>query len=252
MIIFFLLGLIFGSFVSAVTYRMPRGISFLFGRSFCPLCKKQIRWYDNIPLLSFIILGGKCRHCKKRISYRYPLIELATGIGFVFVYLFFGQGRAFSNLPLFYSLPYLLFVFLVLEIIFIIDLEHKFIFDSLVFILFFVFLATSFFLSDTLFWQRLFSSFLVSFFFLFLNLITNGKGMGLGDVKLVLPLGFLLGYPLILPFLFLSFLTGSFVGVILILLGKAKFGKPLPFGPFIIVSFWLTLVLGDKLFLIIK
>lgn len=242
----FLLGLIFGSFISALTYRLPRGIPFVFERSFCPICKKTISWYDNIPLFSFIALGGKCRNCKKRISWRYPVIELSTALGFLLVYIFVGQGRTLSNMG-WIALPYLLFVFLILEVIFIIDLEHKVILDAPVFILFILFLITPPFFSDLSFWSRLFSAFFLSSILLVLNLITKGKGMGLGDVKLALPLGFFLGLQLGALWLFASFLTGAVVGVILILVGKAKFGKQVPFAPFLVLSFWLVLVFGHQI-----
>ncbi len=248
----FLLGLIFGSFISALTYRLPRGIPFVFERSFCPICKKTISWYDNIPLFSFIALGGKCRNCKKRISWRYPFIEFSTAVGFVLVYIFLkngiffiGQDPTLSSLS-WVALPYLLIVFLVLEIIFIIDLEYKVIFDIPVFFLFFLFIITSILISDSVFWMRLFFAFLLSFILLFLSLITKGRGMGLGDVKLALPLGFFLGFPSALVWIFVSFLTGALVGIILVLMGKAKFGRPVPFGPFLIFSFWLVLFLEDK------
>ncbi len=253
-LIFIILGFIFGSFVGALTYRLPRGISFVFGRSFCPNCKVKIAWYDNIPLLSFLLLGSKCRHCKKKISWRYPLIESFTAVGFVLIYLFsksqmflsfgtlIGQGWTLFAI----ALPYLLVIFLVLEIIFIIDLECKVILDAPVFFLFFLFIITSLLISDNLFWTRLFFAFLLSSILLFLNLLTKGKGMGLGDVKLALPLGFFLGFPLGLVWFFVSFLTGALIGIILILVGKAKFGKAIPFGPFLIFSFWLTLTLGSK------
>lgn len=237
-----LLGLAFGSFVGALTHRIPRNIPFVFGRSFCPLCGEKIAWYDNIPIFSFVFLKGRCRYCGRKISWRYPLIELFTGIGFVLIYILLGQGRTLSWI----ALPYFLIVFLVLEVIFVVDWESKIILDFPVFFLFLVFLITSLLVSDILFWTRLFFAFLLSSVLLFLNLLTGGKGMGLGDVKLALPLGFFLGFPMGLLWLFISFLTGAFVGVILILVGKAKFGKTIPFGPFLIFSFWFVLFFYDK------
>lgn len=260
-LVIFFLGLIFGSFVSAVSYRIPRSISFISGRSFCPICKKEIAWYDNIPLLSFFLLCGRCRHCGEKISWRYPLIEFITGIGFVLIYLFylscFGQGQTLSNNLFclqaekwgFVTLPYWFLIFILLLIILIIDLEDRVIFDNLVFIIFVIFLSTSLFFFNANFYSNLLVAFSSSLFFLILHLVTLGRGMGLGDVKLALPLGFLLGFPLALVWLFFSFLTGALVGIILILLGKARFGKPIPFGPFMIFSFWLTLFWGERIVL---
>jgi len=244
----FILGLIFGSFVSAVSYRLPRRISFVSGRSFCPHCRQKISWYDNIPLLSFILLKGKCRHCHKKISWRYPLIELGTGLGFLAIGFFEPELRFRFDLGTF-TLPFFLFTFVLLAIIAVIDWEQQEIFDGPVFFLFFLFLVVSLFVSEPTFYLALFSGFSSALFLLFLNLLTSGKGMGLGDVKLALPLGFFLGFPLALVWLFLSFLTGALVGVILILMGKADFGRKISFGPFLILSFWLTLFWGEKILL---
>src|SRR3972149_8377337 len=86
-ILIFILGLIVGSFISALTFRLPRNISVLKGRSFCDYCKKMINWYDNIPLFSYLILRGKCRSCRKNISLRYPIIEIICGIVFLLIYI---------------------------------------------------------------------------------------------------------------------------------------------------------------------
>ena len=264
LLIIFILGLIFGSFVSAVTYRFPKGISFISGRSFCPNCKHNISWYDNIPLFSFLLLRGRCRYCGKKISWRYPLLELITGLGFVLIYLSYlsclGQGPTLSSNFFcsqagrmgFFTLPYWFFTFILLLVVFVIDFEHKVVFDSLVFILFIFFLATSLFFSDSTLYLDLLVAFSISLFFLFLHLFTSGRGMGLGDVKLALPLGFYLGFPLSLVWLFLSFLTGAAAGIILILLGRAKFGKPIPFGPFMIFSFWVVLFLGERIIFFLR
>src|SRR3989344_75443 len=103
----FIIGLVVGSFVGALSYRLPRGISIIKGRSFCPNCRKQVFWYDNIPLLSFLIIGGKCRNCRKSISIRYPLIETLTAFVFLGIY-FLLQGVTLMQASLSYwALPYL-------------------------------------------------------------------------------------------------------------------------------------------------
>ena len=242
----FLLGLAFGSFISALTYRLPRGISFVFGRSFCPRCRNRISWYDNIPVLSFFLLRGRCRNCVKKISWRYPVIELSTAFGFLFIYYFVSRAQILFNMDWF-AIPYILLVFLILEIVFIIDLEHKVIFDNLVFFLFALFFLTSVLRSEAFFWDKLFSAFFFSFALLVLNFITRGRGMGFGDVKLAMPLSFFLGFKLASLWLFVSFLLGAVVGVILVFAGKAKFGRPIPFGPFMIFSFWIILFFGEQL-----
>ena len=110
-----LLGLILGSFLGAFTYRFPKKIPFVKGRSFCPKCKKQIIWFDNIPLFSFLFLKGKCRHCKKKISFRYPLIEVISSIFFLLIY--FNYQADLFKVILF------LFFYLLIASVLIIDLE---------------------------------------------------------------------------------------------------------------------------------
>jgi leader peptidase (prepilin peptidase)/N-methyltransferase len=254
-----LLGLIFGSFLSAFTYRLPRGMSVAKGRSICPNCKKQIAWYDNIPLLSYVILGEKCRNCGKHISLRYPLIELTTSLLFLFIYYYFSnciavQGTSLHGGSCFYvnilsvwALPYFLLVGTILLAILIIDLENQIIPDELVFLLFgltFVIVFSSF---TSAFFVSVFTGFAASLFLLGLHLITKGKGMGLGDVKLALFGGLFFGFPLTISWMFISFVVGALVGLFLIVIGKAKFGKHIAFGPFLVVSFFLTLIWGNQL-----
>lgn len=245
----FFLGLVFGSFMNVIVWRIPRGLNFVTGRSVCPKCKKQISWYDNIPLLSFILLGGKCRSCHKKISIRYPIIESATAAGFIFIYYFATTFRGFAvNGPLgYWEIPFLFTIFLILESIFIIDLEHQYIPDEIIF-----FGITVTFLFFLIFdYQRifinLFSGFLASVFLLCLHLITRGKGMGLGDVKFAVLGGLLVGFPYLFTWLFLSFLTGGFVGMIMILAGKAKLGQKIPFGPFLAFALIVTILFGNYL-----
>lgn len=229
-------GLVFGSGISCLTWRIPKAKTIFWDRSICPKCKTKISLFDNIPLISYLILGAKCRNCKKQISARYPLIELTSMIGFLSLFW------VFKSFPL----PYLLTVyalFLVTLTIFIIDLERQIIPDNLVFILFLLFILKSYFLnpnSENILWDNIFSGFVASLFLLLIHLITRGKGMGLGDVKLAIPLGFLLGAIPTYYFMFYSFLTGAIVGIILILAKKASFGQRIAFGPFMIIGFWIS------------
>lgn len=230
-IFLFIIGLVFGSFISAFTYRYPKKISNIRGRSFCDNCKKQLGWSDNIPLISFLILGGKCRNCGSRISLRYPVIELITGLGFMLI--------GFQIFPL--------ILFCVLEIIFVIDLENQIIPDDFIFagiflvFLFFIFANSPF----------LFSNFLAGFFcasfLLLIHLVTRGRGMGLGDIKFALLGGLVVGFPFSPVWLFLAFLTGAVVGIILILSKKAGLKSKIAFGPFLVISIPITLLWGQKI-----
>jgi leader peptidase (prepilin peptidase) / N-methyltransferase len=223
-----LIGLIFGSFIAALSYRYPKRISNLKGRSFCDNCKKQIAWYDNIPLLSFIFLGGKCRNCKMKISWRYPLIELATGIGFMLI--------GFQIFPL--------ILFGLLEIIFIIDLENQIIPDLFIFLCLLVVLLMP---GTHSLMDKFLAGFIAATFLLLIHLTTKGRGMGLGDVKFAVLGGVMVGITLLPVWLFVAFLTGAIVGIILILGRKAGLKSKIAFGPFLVISIPATLLWGQKI-----
>lgn len=225
-----LLGLAIGSFVSVITYRIPKGEDFVLGRSYCDSCKKELRWSDNIPLLSFLLYQGKSRCCHKKISLRYPLIELSTVAGFVGLYLAFG----FSFL---HSAYYILLV-LTLSI-FVIDVENQVIPDEFTFTLILLGIVLS---KSTIIY--LFPAFLLPLPLLLLYLITKGKGIGLGDVKLAIPIGLFLGVEKGLISLLLAFIIGGFVSAILLLLRLANLKSKIAFGPFMLVSFWIVLIFG--------
>lgn len=232
------LGLVVGSFLAAYTYRYPRAVSIAKGRSVCDSCKKQILWVDNIPLVSFLFLGGKCRSCSQKISIRYPLIEGLTGA----IFLAIGLFKAPLSLTLF-----MLLISLVLICVFVIDLENQIIPDELIYILL---LSTYFFLfiqASASVFLNIFVGFATALFFLGIHLLTRGKGMGLGDVKFAIFAGSFFGWPKSLIWTYTSFLTGAFVGIILILMKKVKFGRKIAFGPYLVISFFLIYFLGETL-----
>jgi len=222
----FLAGLAIGSFLGALTYRLPRNIDISRGRSICPNCKRQIKWFDNIPLLSYFILGGKCRNCKQKISIFYPLIELATAITFVLI------G---PNL-------FTLIIASFLIAIFVIDIEKQIIPDSLVFIGLLAFIIYNL---RSVIYGSLLAGFIAADILLLLHFVTSGKGMGLGDVKLALLLGAIIGIDKFLVWFFFSFLTGAIVGIILVVTHRATLRQKVAFGPFLIVGLVLTNYFGD-------
>jgi len=283
-IFIFLLGLIIGSFLNCVIYRMEisspplfrtgakRGgsrfaRSALSGRSYCPHCKHQLCWYDLIPVLSFIILKGKCRYCRKRISLQYPLVELATAFLFVLIFWHLGLGFDLEQFGTIWILN-LFFLFTIasfLIIIFVYDLKHYIIPDKVIFpAIGFVFLYQLF----EIFEFRIFNLFRISdlgfrilapltnYFvvalgtatlFLAIVLITKGKGMGIGDIKLAFLMGLLLGWPSIFVALFLAFLIGAIIGIGLILTHKKTLKSEIPFGPFLVTGTFIALFWGEKL-----
>ncbi len=227
------LGLIFGSFVSAFSWRYPKGMSVLKGRSFCPKCGKQIAWFDNIPVLSYIFLGGKCRRCGKKISWRYPVIEAVAGIGFLLI------GPSVFNLIL----------FLILLAIFVIDFEYQIIPDTLVFTGMFVSIFNSQFMNNSQLsiFNFLLAGFIAASFLLLIHLITKGRGMGLGDVKFALLGGMITGLKFVGIWMLLAFLTGGAIGAILILARRAGLKDQIAFGPFLVIAIPITLIWGEKI-----
>lgn len=250
----FALGACIGSFLNVVIYRSARGESWVAGRSHCESCKKQIAWYDNIPLLSYAVLSGRCRHCKASLSISHPVVESLMGLLFIWWYV---VGSFFFKLtqqpfvllqPLFWLLVGILLISIV-----IIDYLYLIISDTAVVLLTFLVVLYRFSLVGAGIMRLVDLLTAVSamaasvLFFWLLWYFTKGKGMGFGDVKLALPLGLLVGWPDVLVWLFSSFFIGALVGVVLILTKKAAFGKPIPFGPFLIIGAAVSLIWGDQL-----
>jgi len=237
----FIFGLIIGSFLNSVIYRLSTNTSFLLGKSYCPECKSNLKWHDLIPLISFLILAGKCRYCKKPISVQYILVELATAGLFLFIIsqninlLLYG-----FSLFLFLKICFLLIVSCFLIIIFAYDLKHYIIPDKVIFPLI---LITGVFnlYTDYKILNTVYSGIGAAAFFLFIVLISKGKWMGMGDVKLVFFMGLFLGFPKIIVALFLAFFIGAVIGVILIISGKKTLKSEVPFGPFLIMGTFLAL-----------
>ena len=241
--IVFVLGLCVGSFLNVLIDRLPKGEQVLRGRSKCDYCKKTLRWFELIPLLSFVMQHGTCLRCHKKLSIQYPLIEFITGLGFVWIYLSFD----YSLIGLF---AYWI-IFSSLLVIFVSDLKYQIIPDSMVvagiigtILLFFS--SKPYALNPMHF---LLTAILSSTLFFLLWLVTKGKSMGFGDVKLAFLLGLLLGYPKIIVALYSAFLTGAIFGVILILKGKRTLKSKIAFGPFLIVGALIAFLWSDTILL---
>lgn len=254
LIFVFIFGLVWGSFLNVVIYRTTHGTSPLSGRSVCPKCKKLISWKHNIPLISFFWLHGKCANCKTKISWQYPVVEIMTGILFVWWYL---MGRSFFMLvshpwnliqPVFW-----LVIGMLLLVIFIADLRFGLISDEVNLPLFVLALGYRLGLVTTNQMQSpdlvraVISGLVLTLFFYSLWFFTKGRGFGFGDVKLAPALGLLLGWPRTLVATFIAFFVGAIVAVFLITLGKKKFGQTIPFGPFLVVGTVTALLWGQQI-----
>lgn len=254
----FVMGLVWGSFLNVVIWRMSHGGSPLSGRSVCPKCKHLIPWHMNIPLISFLFLHGRCAFCHKPISIRYPLIEALTGIFFVW---WFVVGFNFFKLvgsPWSFIQPvFWLVVGLIMLAIFFIDLFYMVIPFGLNLILFTLALTyrvglTGFgIMNSSDLYNALLSGAGICLLFLLLQKITKVvkkvDGFGLGDIFLAPSLGLLLGWPKIVPGMFAAFMFGSVVGIALIMLRKKKMGQYLPFGPFLIAGTVFALLWGNRI-----
>lgn len=206
----FIFGLLVGSFVNVLIDRLPRGENVLWGRSRCDHCKKTLRWFELIPIFSFLIQRGRCRRCRKKLSIQYPLVELATGIGFTFLH----------------SFP-LCLLFISLLVIFVADCKYQIIPDSMIVLGILGALWAGAHLTPAI----------GSFAFLYLLwVVTRGRGMGFGDVKFAFLMGLFLGFPGVVAAFYVAFLTGALVAVILILGRKKTWKSKIAFGPFLVVG----------------
>ena len=227
-----LLGLIIGSFLNVCIYRIPKGESVAFPPSHCPSCGHKIKWYENIPVFSYIlILRGKCSNCKCNISIQYPVVEFITGVLFYIFFLKFGLGIL--------GIKYLIFICLLIVGIWV-DFTHYYIPDRISLSIFIIGVVTSFF---TIGFER---SILGAGSFALFYLVLYGFGesfgyeiMGFGDVKLALGIGAMIGYfSLYQVFIFLNiaFISGALIGVGLIFLKKKTRKDIIPFGPYIAMA----------------
>ena len=269
--ILFFLGLGIGSFFNVVAFRYDAGkplfsFSRLGGRSKCPHCHKILRWFELMPILSFVLQRGLCRSCHRAISPQYPLVELVAGLTFAGLPFYLDHFYRASFLGAFWLL-----VFLVLLLISAIDLRHFLIPNGLVFALvllgFGVMAVKTFYSSDPALnlpisflghYSRLFSfpqiwlnhllgALLPALVFAALVYFSKEKAMGWGDVKLGAALGLLLGLPDIIMATALSFLIGGLAGLGLILSGRRTMESHLPFGPFLALGAVAVFFFGSKL-----
>jgi prepilin signal peptidase PulO-like enzyme (type II secretory pathway) len=245
LIAIFALGTIIGSFLNVVIYRFNTGKPISRGRSICMTCNKTLRWYELIPVFSFLIQSGKCRRCASTISHQYPSVELATGLLFAFLSLHFLPILEYSQNAYVLVLILFMFLFSLLVVITVYDLRHKIIPDALVYT-YALFSFLSIFVNQTgmgsLFikpsmWSLLAGPVLALPFAL-IWLLSRGRAMGLGDAKLILGIGWMLGISLGASALVISVWTGAVIGVLGIVLSKkgVSMKTEIPFAPFLMLG----------------
>jgi len=255
----FLFGLVVGSFLNCVIYRLAlpnfslKNLGGLKNRSYCPHCKKTLSWQDLIPVLSFLILRGRCRHCRQKISWQYPLVEIATGLLFLLIFNFqfsiFNEFSIFNFLKLIYYWTIACF----LIVVFVYDLKHYIIPDQIVYpailvsgIWYFISgifdIYTKYEILNTIY-----SAFGAALFFLLIVLISRGKWMGVGDIKLAFLMGLILGFPNILVAISSAFFIGAIIGIGLMLAGRKTMKSEIPFGPFLVTGTMSAIFFGESL-----
>lgn len=236
-------GLVAGSFLNALVWRVRMGKRIRAGRSVCTSCRKQICWYDNIPVLSFLLLRGKCRECQTSISWQYPIVELSTAVLFFFAFHAETGGQALWNPRLLYVLVIVfLFVF-----IFVFDARYKEILTGST-----IYPAGGLFLYAVFFslheWHSMLIGAAVTAGFFFLQyLVSRGKWIGGGDVRYGVLMGVLLGWPHVIVGLFLAYVIGAAVSLLQIACGKKRFASETPFGTYLVIGTFIALFWGQPL-----
>ena len=252
------LAVLLASFFTVVIERTQREESFLTGRSHCDHCRKTIAWYDNIPLFSFLLLGGRCRYCHKKIDRWFFFTELVAAIYALLLSLFLWQVDALATWPIWqmslFFLTGLLLVFVVLA-----DMRYLLIPDFFSGLLFIFGLIYQYFIFSTvgqgkeiLFGKNILLALVFAFFFFFAlakiaRFILKKDALGMGDIKLILPLALFLSWPKILVALFLSFIIGGIFATLLLVSKKKKLGQAVPFGPFLVTGAIVAFFYGEQL-----
>ncbi|NWF98399.1 MAG: prepilin peptidase [Nitrospirae bacterium] len=249
-IIVFIFGLLTGSFLNVCIYRIPRNISIIWPASRCPSCNVPIKFYDNIPILSYIFLGGKCRYCKNSISFRYPLVEFLNGVSYIIVINKFGIE--------WHSIFYFIFCSALIVITFI-DFDFQIIPDRITLPGIFIgLIAGSLLLPDPftrisyLGWKSSIIGSSIGFALYSLIAFSGSKifkkeAMGGGDIKMMAMVGAVIGWKGVILTTFLGSLTGSVAGIVSMIIHGREKGSLIPFGPFLAFGSIISLFYGQEI-----
>ncbi len=233
----FVLGLVGGSFINAAVWRAHKGKNIIWARSQCIHCGHKLGFFDLIPVVSFFILGGRCRYCRKKISWQYPLVELASGLGFYFL-------AARFDLDLFI---WLAGIFLITVFVFVYDLKYLLIPNGAIFLgLAGVALGLAYFKRLGSGHEFLTAILIFAFFFL-LHHFSRGRWVGGGDAKLGFFLGLWLGWPAGLTAVILAYILGAVVGLALMATKQVTLKSKIPFGPFLVTGAWLAYLWSESI-----
>jgi len=231
-----LFGLCVGSFLNVAIFRVHEGDEVVRGRSKCMKCEEPIGPRDLVPLLSYLVLKGRCRRCKAVVSWQYPVIELITGLLFVVLYLLHGLEMVLVRDIVFISYLIIIFVY---------DLRYMYILDKFTIPAMIFALLANLWLGLVPAWSILVGGITLSAFFGIQYLVSRGKWVGGGDIRMGALMGFMLGLTHGLVALFLAYVLGGLVGAYLLLSGKVDRKTPIPFGTFLAIGTLLMLLSGD-------
>lgn len=248
-VVVFILGLVIGSFINVLIYRIPLGKSIITPPSSCTGCGKRLTAIDLVPVFSFVFLKGRCRHCGAPISIRYPLVELLTAVIYIILFSKFGLSIPFAAYA---------FLMIILIAVFFIDIDHRIIPDELVIagiiggsllFVYNIFLPLPEVFGNGKWWTPAAGFFSGSGLLLLVAVLGSllyrtDDAMGMGDVKLMAPIGLFLGWKLCLTALFISVLLAGVSSMVLILLRKKNRKDTIPFGPFIVAGTFITIMWG--------
>ncbi len=246
--ILIVLGLIFGSFLNVVIYRLPLEKSIVKPRSYCPSCGKTVKFYDNIPVLSYIFLLGKCRYCKSPISVQYPLVEIFTAFTFFYSY----HSAEFGPVHLLFTIIFLM----IMISLTLIDLKHMILPNELTIGGSILFLIYSFFNPEVDTLEAIVTALGVTLMFLLIYIfyikVRKIEGLGQGDIKMVFLLGIFLGATKLLVTVLLASVSGILVGILIIIFKKKDLKYALPFGTFLGISGYIAYFFGNRILQIIN
>lgn len=235
--VLFIFGILFGSFFNVVGLRVPMKVPFTNDRSYCPTCSNQLRWYELIPVVSFLIQRGKCRNCDSRISPLYPLIELMTGLLFAYSYIKIGFHLELITAIILMSM---------LMIIFVSDMAYMLIPNKILlfFLPLFVLMRVIVPLEP---WYNSLIGGAAAYLLIAIIIIASKGGMGAGDMKLLGVLGIVLGLGKVLLTFFIAALLGAIIGGILMFMKKIDKKQSIPFGPYIVVAAIISYFFGHEI-----
>lgn len=241
LLVSFLIGAAIGSFLNVLVYRSRNNISLFSPSSFCPECEYSIEWYNNIPILSFLLLGGRCSNCKEEISWQYFLVELWLALAFLFTALI----NDYQSETVLLVRNWLIVV--VLTFIFVYDLRFQRILDRVtipaIFLIFLINIVFGLLTMESMAVAAL----VAGGFFLLQYLISRGRWIGSGDIRVGVLMGVILGWPNVLLALFLAYVVGAIISIFLVLVRKKSLASKTSFGVYLSLATFVTLFFGDQI-----